>query len=177
MSSSTASLRKLEAELQTDLVLSERQVFMQLGSGRAQSIPPQWCAFELVIAPSRHSRTFTRQRFYTLESCVKDLHPNVIRHLVGVAQMRRLLNAPSEAWTVEGGGDDRPDARWQTDTGVIAVEFDAGSYSPQQITRKAFSFRHYDKQVWGSSSWRRTERLRPLLAEFENAAEPLYAAW
>ena len=131
----------------------------------------------MVVAPSRHSRTFTRQRFYALEARFKDVHPNVIRHFVGVAQIRRVLGAPPETWTVEGGDDDKPDALWRTHAGMVAVEFDAGSYSPGQVTSKAFSFRHYAKQIWGSSSRKRTERLRPLLDEFENAEEPVYAAW
>ena len=108
------------------------------------------------------------------------LHPNQLRHLAGVAEMRHLLEASPDCWHSEAEREKAllyPDAVWQTPEGSVAVEFDAGSYSPRQIEQKMWRFaRGHVAQVWGTPSAVRQARLRRRLKEL-GGAEVLLARW
>lgn len=88
---------------------------------------------------------------------------NVLRHLAGTVAIRLLIDAPAERF--ENTADRAlarlvPDGLWLYDnpdpaaggTPGSAVEYDAGSYSAQQIQEKMLAFEPYKYQFWGGVS-------------------------
>lgn len=111
--------------------------------------------------------------FVCSSRAVARLHPNQLRHLAGVAEMRQLLGAKPGAWHSEAERERTllyPDAVWQTLAGKVAIEFDTGSYNPKQLEQKCWAYaRNYSGQVWGTPSPLRAGRLRYRLAQAANA--------
>ncbi len=119
-------------------------------------------------------RFLRKVRFVALKD-LKDAHATSLRHLAGVATMRRLLGA-KEGWRVNPRvGVDYPDALW----GEVAVEYDAGEYSVPTLRRKLGSFERYPAQVWGVASGRRRGLILRLAEEMgiQNLVEVLEAPW
>lgn len=103
-----------------------------------------------------------------------------LRHLAGVTATRHALNAPVEAWRNRGGALGRgrqPDGTWESEAGLVAIEYDAGGYDNDEVILKGASFdRLYDRQVWGAATPARVEKLRLLLEPYETA-EVVLAPW
>ena len=79
--------------------------------------------------------TYREVRFGTLERKYAHLSASAVRHLAGVAEMRRLLRAPRNKWHSEAGtsfASEQPDALWKSEQGDVAIEYDAGSYSAKK---------------------------------------------
>ena len=75
---------------------------------------------------------YQRVQFVTLERKVARYPAASLRHLAGVAEMRRLIGAPREQWCSEASkrfASEVPDASLGHPRGNVAVEYDAGSYS------------------------------------------------
>ncbi len=169
---------ELYQDLEVDRVLSLGQVERHYG----QTITPQkgLFFFDSFLAPTHGSNAYARVPFVTLERKVTRMNAASLRHFAGVAEMRRLLKAPRDTWKSEAGARfaaEQPDALWFTQGGEVAIEYDAGSYSAKQITVKAFTFRRYERQVWGSPSRKRVRHLGAFLLEVGEDTAPLYAPW
>jgi len=104
-----------------------------------------------------------------------------VRHLTGTAEMRHLLGAPHDVWVSDAGrrwAKHKPDALWTTPQGVVAIEYDAGSYDPTRIADKLMSFKAgYVGQIWGTPSRARAEHLRDLARNLVPDLYVLYAPW
>lgn len=103
-----------------------------------------------------------------------------LRHLAGVTAMRHAVNAPVALWRNRGGALGRgrqPDGFWESATGVVAIEYDAGGYDNDEVIMKGGSFdRQYVGQVWGAATPARVEKLRRLLEPYDSA-EVVLAPW
>jgi hypothetical protein len=105
---------------------------------------------------------------------------NGLRHLAGVAEMRRRLGVERSAWRSDAGTlfhRATPDAYWQDQTHIIAIEYDVGSYSTTQIVAKASAFTAFAGQIWGCASKLRARRLSAILRMVDPQAVCLYAPW
>lgn len=98
---------------------------------------------------------------------------NVLRHLAGTVAIRLLIKAPAARF--ENTADRAlarlvPDGLWLYDNPDpevgdapgSAVEYDAGSYSAQQIGEKLMAFESYKYQFWGGVSRARAEFITSL---------------
>ncbi len=169
----------LLADLEVDKVLSEGQVVRHYGCSLA-AVPTDILIFNAYLAPTHHSMSYQEVHFVALAHKLTRLSAASLRHLAGVAEMRRLLNAPREEWRSQpraGFTSEHPDAVWESPAGPVAIEYDAGSYSPQKIIQKINGFRRFERQIWGSPSLRRVEHLNAFLENAGEFASSIFATW
>lgn len=169
----------LRLDLETDRVLSSGQVSRYYGF-KLSDLPNDLIVFDAFLAPTHHSMDYQRFQFVTLERKVARYPAASLRHLAGVAEMRKLLGAPGEQWHSEAStrfASEVPDAVWVSPEGDIALEYDAGSYSASKIMSKAFAYKRYEGQIWGSPSRRRVTHLETLLQEVGEFTPPVFAPW
>lgn len=180
-------MEQLQTALKTDYVLTSTQV--QRYYGLTDLEHPKLRIFSHYVAATRNSHNHRQVDFVALKSNQKASKERaaVLRHYAGIADMRQQLKAPVEQWRLvtKMVGGEEPDAFWYKNTraeashkDTVAIEFDAGSYNPKQLKQKLISFAVYQKQVWGSSSKKRVERIEKLARELDvNNFEVLYVSW
>jgi len=103
--------------------------------------------------------------------------PEGLRHACGVAEVRRILGIPQGMWKAIApqavGDTGEPDAVFRRGHTLVAVEYDAGSYSREQVLRKARAFvQRYDRQVWGAPTRQRVAWIRSLVPDAEVVCAP-----
>lgn len=102
---------------------------------------------------------------FLVHPSVREASSATLRHLAGLAALRRLIGA-SAGWRVGSWKDpDRPDALYQGG----AVEYDAGEYAPDLIRRKLGTYEAYPFQIWGVASEGRRKLVERLAREMDVA--------
>lgn len=132
------------------------------------------------VAATQGGYQYQAVRFISTDADVTRLDANSLRHLAGVAETRHVLGAPWSVWTSHAGArfqPHEPDATWRTADGVVAIEFDAGSYQRTQIESKAQVFSRYASQVWASSSRARARYLKHTLTTLGVEASVVFVDW
>ncbi|WP_448376672.1 hypothetical protein [Fervidobacterium sp.] len=170
---------KLLEDLRVDLALSEGQVLAWYDLSLETLFPMSGKIFtekglslREVLLPE--GRSLRRVRFLAVDLLAK-AQSTTLRHLAGLATLRRLLGA-REGWRVNPEvRADRPDAVW----GQVAVEYDAGEYSVPTLRRKLGAFEAYPAQLWGTVSPRRRRLILELAKEMriQNLEEVFEAPW
>lgn len=176
---STRDVDLLARALEVDRALSAGQVARRYDLDVCRLGKP-FILVEAFTSATYGSQNYQRVAFVTLERKVSRLNAASLRHLAGVAEMRRYLNAPPEAWQNDAAARhavEVPDALWLTPEGGIAIEYDAGSYGRARITTKALAYRRYAGQVWASPSRKHVRHLTTLLPMLDVATSPFYAPW
>jgi hypothetical protein len=165
-------MRGLEAALETDVVLSERQVQKHYGVSLETCETAGLCVQSALIAPTVHRRATREVSFVSLEPLT--LEPFEIRHLAGVAEVRHQLRVPRDHWqVVQHASSTSPDAIWTRGLECWAVEFDAGAYSRRVVLEKKRAFEAgFDGQIWAASSNARMVAIQHLLKQSIVAAFP-----
>jgi len=157
-----SDLEGLKEALEVDKALSLGQCWRRWGVGLEEIKETGVHTVEAQIGLTRYQRPQSVV-FVCSSRSVAKLHPNQLRHLAGVAEMRRILAATPDSWCSEAQRERAlliPDAVWKTPEGPVAIEFDAGSYSPKQVEQKVWRFsRNYIKQIWGTPGKLRQLRL------------------
>lgn len=170
-------LALLERDLEIDRALSAGQLARHHGL-TLEKVQECVHVFERSLAPTHGSRTFRPVRFVSLEGSLSGARGSELRHLAGLAEMRRMLGANPEVWRHKSDlGGEQPDALWDSPEGAVAVEFDAGSYSPAQILAKVKYFTRHAAQVWGSPSRIRARHLTGFLEVVGETRATLVARW
>jgi hypothetical protein len=140
-----------------------------LGLGELKGLPVQ--IRHLKIGLHQQSRRDVYPVVTDLES--QNLSPTQLRHLAGTAASRLILGAALEDWENLGarvGDGTKPDALWRSPQGTLAVEFDCGSYNPEQVALKLERFkRFHGGQVWTTSAPHRQSCLNQRMAAVSNA--------
>lgn len=166
--------------LGTDHVLSVAQLERHYGMSEAEARALGARVFIKSVSKTTNSID-ERHRFIAPGRKHMHLDDASLRHLTGVAEMRQLLGAPHDAWVSDAAkrhARSVPDATWTTPEGVIAIEYDAGSYGPEQITDKLRSFKaNYVGQRWGTPIMKRVAHLKKLAASTEPELVVFYAPW
>jgi hypothetical protein len=154
----------LERDLETDLALSERQVFRYHRMTLENCLRSGLSVQPVLVAPTVHRKVTCAVNFVTLEP--HDLQPFEFRHLAGVAEIRHQLQVDTRSWqVVRHAAQTSPDAIWHRGLETWAVEFDAGAYSRTVLLEKAQAFRAgFDGQVWAVSSSVRAATVGSLVA-------------
>lgn len=176
---SPGDAEQLARALEVDRALSAGQVARRYDLD-VRRLGKPFVLVEAFAAPTYGSRSYQRVAFVTLERKVGRLNAASLRHLAGVAEVRRALDAPPEAWQNDAAarhGAEVPDALWSTPKGEVAIEYDAGSYGRARITAKALAYGRYAGQVWASPSRKHVRHLSILLPKLGVATPPLYAPW
>jgi hypothetical protein len=142
----------LEHDLETDLALSERQVFRHHGMTLEDCLRSGLSVQPVLIAPTVHRKVTRAVNFVMLEA--HGFQPFEFRHLAATAEIRHQLQADARDWqVVQHAARTSPDAIWHRGLETWAVEFDAGAYSRSVLLEKAQAFRAgFDGQVWAVSS-------------------------
>jgi Replication-relaxation len=153
----------LEVALETDLVLSQNQVRRHHGLTLEACREVGLSVQEVIVTPTAKSRVARAVTFVSLEPL--EIPAWELRHLVGIAEVRRVLTAKLEDWQlIHHAAQTSPDAIWSRGLEMWAVEYDAGAYSPATVREKAQAFRAgFDGQVWAVATQARAERLNMLL--------------
>lgn len=148
--------------LETDLALSERQVWRHYGATLEDCRYSGLSVQAALIAPTVHRKATRRVNFVSLEPT--DFEGFELRHLAAVAETRQQLRADPRDWqVVQHAAITSPDAIWRRGVDTWAIEFDAGAYSRATLLEKARAFRAgFDGQVWAVSSDRRGQTLTQL---------------
>jgi hypothetical protein len=155
----------LEVALETDLVLSQSQVRRHHGLTLEACREAGLSMQEVIVTPTAKSRVARAVNFVSLEPL--EIPAWELRHLVGIAETRRILNARLEDWhLIHHAAQTSPDAIWSRGLETWAVEYDAGAYSPATLREKVLAFRAgFDGQVWAVATQARAERLINLLEQ------------
>lgn len=166
--------------LGTDKVLSVAQVIRHYGMSESEAIAQGARAF--VVSVSKTQNSTEKLHHFVTPARKRPLNDGSnVRHLTGVAEMRYLLGATHDAWVSEADkrhAGNEPDGVWFKPEGDVAIEYDAGAYSPNQILDKLIAFQtSYSGQIWGSPSKRRVTHIRALAANLEPDLQVLYAPW
>jgi hypothetical protein len=142
----------LERDLETDLALSERQVFRHHGLTLEACLRSGLSVQPVLVAPTVHRKVPRAVNFVMLEP--DDLQPFEFRHLAGTAEIRHQLQVDARDWqVVQHAAQTSPDAIWHRGLETWAIEFDAGAYSRSVLLEKAQAFRAgFDGQIWAVSS-------------------------
>ncbi len=180
MASVNERIAYLKHDLATDRVLSSGQLKQYYSLSVNELKDTDLKFVEAFLSPSRGSIRYAQISFVGLSSSIGRLEGNSLRHLAGIAEMRRVLGALPEDWTSLAAARQQPrtpDAFWETERGLLAIEYDVGSYSPTQISEKAKSFKRYAGQVWGAPSRQRVRHLWHLLKPLDSHCVVLYVAW
>ena len=166
----------LDLDLNVDKALSYGQLYHYYNLTLADIAVCEHNYKEVFIALSHHSRMFKRVGFITLKP-YKRLSANALRHLAGVAELRRQLAASRDSWCVERRfSAETPDALWQSCKGPVAIEFDTGSYSKTVLQKKLSAFSSL-RQIWGSPSPKRVAYLNQLMHLQELDGQALHVNW
>ena len=177
--------------LETDKALTGRQLWhyhgihpkLLTGLGRR----------EVTLSP-RHGwtdRPITVQFYGLRQSDLDRLRVTDLRHLAGIAKIRHQLAVPADNWSVVSHGrrsrqeqglrtdtDFLPDAEYVDAAGLIAVEFDASTYTTSRVREKLAAFgTHYDGVVWGTVSKSRQARLKSKAIDWRARVQFLDATW
>ena len=174
-----ARLTRLSADLRTDRVLSLTQAETHYQLRPVQLEAAGFFVFERRVGVTRHAKARPCM-FVAADETVLDLRGQALRHLAGVAELRHRLGAEAKAWRSAADAAFallRPDAVWRTPEGVIAIEFDAGSYDPEQLRSKVEAFGSFAGQVWGAASQARAAHLSRFLEAATNDALALHVRW
>lgn len=95
-------------------------------------------------------------RFLTHDPKVAKYDGNRLRHLAGTVALRQQLDVHPSRWVSDAGAALAtfvPDAVWESESGRVAVEYDAGSYSRETVMEKGRAFMEFEGgQVWGVAS-------------------------
>jgi hypothetical protein len=153
----------LERDLETDLALSERQVFRHHGITLEDCLHSGLSVQPVLVAPTVHRKVTRAVNFVTLEPL--EFQPFEFRHLAGTAEIRHQLQVDARDWqVVQHAAQTSPDAIWHRGLETWAVEFDAGAYSRSVLLEKAQAFRAgFDGQIWAVSSSNRQSTLQTLI--------------
>jgi hypothetical protein len=169
-------MRLIERRYQCEVLLKMHQVlcdaqFDRLGL-RANLFPHRDAAIRTQV---RDGATLRLVRFRALERATLDgQRAPMLAHLAGAAEVGIALGAQPGQWTVCASGDCTvPDARFETDQGLVLVEFDAGGYSAGVIRDKVQAFQKEGRVVWAASSPLRAERV----AQRYRGVKVYYAPW
>ena len=148
--------------LETDLALSERQVWRHYRATLEDCRYSGLSVQAALIAPTVHRKATRRVNFVLLEPT--DFEGFELRHLAAVAETRQQLRADPRDWqVVQHAAITSPDAIWRRGVDTWAIEFDAGAYSRATLLEKARAFRAgFDGQVWAVSSDGRSQTLAQL---------------
>ena len=173
-------LDQLLINLETDQAISEAQLRRHYALEIPDLKADDFTLVKAFLAPSQGSFNYRKVTFIGLSSKLKRLEASSLRHLAGIAEMRRILAADTNNWTSLAAArrqPHKPDALWVTARGLVGIEYDIGSYSPVQISEKARSFKRYAWQVWGTPSGERAKHLRFLLRQVDCHYEVYRAGW
>lgn len=175
-----ARLEQLARDLQTDGALSGGQVHRHYGLSHDCLEDTHLSLVTAFLAPTQGSTCYREMQFVTPSPKLARLNAASLRHLAGVAELRRILGADPSNWQSRAAARYRPhtpDALWQTPRGIFAIEYDVGSYSRSQILRKGSTFRRYKGQIWGTPSRPRVRHLWHLLQPVDRRSVVIYASW
>lgn len=171
-------IEQLRTDLTVDRALSEGQVLRHYGISVAAL--NGFALAEAYLAVTRGSYRHQHTNFVVCPARLRQATGPSLRHLAGVAEMRRLLGAAPEQWESVAEARHRlyiPDAVWSTPEGTVAIEYDVGSYTPRQVLTKARTFDSYTRQIWGAPTLARTRHLGHLLAAGGLRATAITAVW
>jgi hypothetical protein len=177
MRSAAPAIEALQTVLETDLVLPFSRALSMTGLS-PRMLSREFHISEILIEPS--AGVLSPVRTAIISPKPLNVEPTKVRHLLGVAAMRRDLEVPVEQWRVTTHLDQvSPDAEWTSDRGVIAGEFDAGFYSPRSIQRKArlFQAAYNGGLVWGVCSKQRETTVTGHLAVVKLSTPSLVVNW
>lgn len=158
-------------DLELDLALSEGQIYRWYGLSLKNLFPTWGTVREVVLGVGAAPRLVR----FLVHPRLQEASPTTLRHLAGLAEVRRLLGV-REGWEVLFQGDGyRPDALWKG----MAVEYDAGEYSPKTLRVKLGAFEAYPAQIWGTTSESRRRRILRYAQEMgiQNPLQVLVAPW
>lgn len=167
--------------LDTDKILSAAQLKRHYDMNEEEAHALGVRAFSLVVAKTQCRIKQEPYRFIMQKGKRAPTNGATVRHITGAAELRYLLGAAHDNWVSDAGprrAKNKPDAIWTTQEGVIAIEYDAGSYSPRKIKNKIMSFNHsYTKQIWGTPIKSRVKAIKDLAANLAPDLEVHYAPW
>lgn len=163
-------------DLEVDLALTEGQVFRWYGKEAVGSLfVPARGQVRQVVMPLRKGGDMVEVRFVVHPRVFKASGPT-LRHLAGLAEMRRIVGARPEEWHLgDFSSPHRPDAMW----GHVAVEYDAGFYPVGVLREKLGGLEGYPVQVWGVPSESRRALVERIAREMaiQNLQQVLVAPW
>lgn len=170
--------RDWQRALACDQAVSQVQLAKLYSVTQAQALAAGIPSTRRSIAATKASRP-CQVRFFVADKRLLKQPSATLRHLAGVAELRAQLGAEPNHWhsPEKAVGRQVPDALWRCSTGVVAVEFDSGSYSRARIAEKAVIFQGYADQVWGSPSPQRNKLIADILERHQITGRVVLARW
>ena len=162
----SSRIRALEA-LGCHKVMTARQL------DRLHNVPPRVLTglprVTLTVSPV-HMRNslYVDATFVALDERDLNRRQCYLTHWAGTAEMQAALGVPLDRWRVlpTGWRQNRPDAEYDDPDrqGIIAAEFDSGTYTRTKIKEKCCCFaKTYSSTVWGVCSSVRRRHIADLV--------------
>ena len=169
------------AALATDQLLSVGQLERHFSMTEADARRLGVRVFVVATSETKGSTKQTKYPFVIRKGRHAPGDGATVRHITGAAEMRYRLGAPHDSWVSDAGrkwAKHRPDATWTTLEGLIAIEYDAGSYDPETIINKLTSFKSgYAGQIWGTPSQPRVEHIKKMARNIVPDLRVIHAPW
>ncbi len=129
--------------------VGDREACKRLRSLAADGAVVTWVEWVALTARSRRVWPITFVARQRIEST-----PTALRHFAGLAEMRWQLKAAVREWIVTADSlwceAEQPDAIAEDSHGCLAIEYDTGAYSAEQVRKKSLTFqRIFGRQLWG----------------------------
>lgn len=175
-------LLRLREALQSDRAMTNRQARSLYRVTRKEAASNGILITTKTVKPSAYSNEYLTIPFLVADEAVARYSGPQLRHLAGVVELRRQLGIAPSAWSSEAAAPLAtfvPDAVWRSEKGLVAIEYDAGSYSADTVRNKGEAFQEgYARQVWGVALKDRVPFVRGLLEEKGvTNAEVRFAPW
>jgi hypothetical protein len=177
MQAAEPALEVLRTALETDVVLPLPRVLAMTGLSH-RMLSREFHISEILIETSANVSNVEPTGIVSPKPLT--VHPNKVRHLLGIAAMRRELGVSTDNWSVYTHVDSvAPDAEWTKGNLVVAIEFDAGFYSTRSIQKKVrlFQAAYLGGVVWGSCTKRRDANVLGHLADAGLSTPSLVVNW
>ena len=114
-------MTQLKRDLETDLALSERQVFRHHGMTLEDCLRSGLSVQPVLVAPTVHRKVTRAVNFVMLK--LHDFQPFEFRHLAATAEIRHQLQVDARDWQVlQHAAQTSPDAIWHRRLETWAVE-------------------------------------------------------
>ncbi len=182
-------ISSLESDLVVDRVIGANAARAHYGVSKERAAAAGLLVRELWLGRTARSKVVEAPRPTVIvsprEKRLLTARESTLRHLAGVTATRLHVGAPAAAWRNEGGAPLallEPDGYWQRpdvyEGAVWAIEYDAGSYSSQQVRQKLLEFRRtHGYQVWGVASEKRVAIVERLRLETDSPGQVHYVPW
>ena len=178
----SSDFEKLAVDLEVDKTITEVQLVQHYDLHLKDLPTGTFKSVEYSLSPTKGSGSPKLNTFVCNAPAIARRRGRKLQHLAGVTEMRHLLGARTVDWknnADDSNGEGEEDGVWRSPRGLVAIEYDIGSYSTKYILNKArsLSFKGYTRLIWGCPTERLVNSRSKTLADVEIEVRVVHVPW